>query len=65
MVSPLNTLDRGYALVTTADEHEIVHNAAEIKVGDRVDVQLAKGGLRCKVENINKTKEITIKKLIP
>lgn len=48
-VSPLATLDRGYALVTGKDTHKIVTSPKDAPVGSEVDVRLAKGGLRCKV----------------
>ena len=58
LVSPLNTLDRGYSLVTTADEEQIVRDAREVAIGDQLNVQLAKGGLLCRVEKIDKRKKL-------
>lgn len=53
-VSPLNTLKRGYSMLT--DEHsEIVTDASSIAVGQQVTAQLAKGSLRCRVESHSDT----------
>lgn len=43
-VSPLATLDRGYA-VATINQH-VLMNSQEVKVGDIVDIRLAKGRLK-------------------
>jgi len=48
-VSPLATLDRGYAIVTTADG-QILHNAQQTQHGDRVIARLAHGRLFCIVD---------------
>ena len=42
-VSPLATLDRGYAIVTRLPERKLVHNASEIKPGDQIETRLGKG----------------------
>ena len=49
-VSPLNTLQRGYAIVMR--NGKIVDDAGEIKVGDKVQARLAKGVLDCEVEKV-------------
>lgn len=46
-VSPLATLDRGYALVTQ-DQH-LVTKAKDVSLGEVIEVRLAKGRLRCEV----------------
>lgn len=46
-VSPLATLDRGYALVMYEDK--LIIDSADVKLGDEVNVKLAKGQLRCEV----------------
>jgi len=51
-LSPLATLQRGYAIVTTPDQH-ILHAASEVKPGDDIRVRLLQGSLECKVERIN------------
>jgi exodeoxyribonuclease VII large subunit len=49
-VSPLNTLQRGYAIVMR--NGKIVDDAGEIRVGDKVRTRLAKGELDCAVEKV-------------
>ena len=51
-VSPLATLERGYAIVTHNDT--IVRNAADVKTGELVKSRLAKGNLYSKVTKIDK-----------
>ncbi len=48
-VSPLATLERGFAVVKRHDSGKIVREAENAPVGEKVDIQLAKGGLLCTV----------------
>jgi exodeoxyribonuclease VII large subunit len=48
-VSPLATLDRGYAIVST-EAGEILRDAAHAKPGTIIEARLARGRLRAKVE---------------
>jgi exodeoxyribonuclease VII large subunit len=48
-VSPLATLDRGYAIVTTQGG-KVLRDAADAPVGTLVEARLAKGRIRAKVE---------------
>ncbi len=48
-VSPLATLNRGYAIVCRTDG-SVVRAAREVEVGDRVEARLGKGKLLCTVE---------------
>jgi exodeoxyribonuclease VII large subunit len=48
-VSPLATLDRGYAIVSTESGH-ILRNAADAAPGMVIEARLAQGRLRAKVE---------------
>ena len=48
-VSPLATLERGYAIINTADENKIIQNSKKIKIGQEILIRLAKGELRAKV----------------
>lgn len=50
-VSPLATLDRGYAIVTREADGRILRDAAEARPGDAVTARLARGRLRCRVES--------------
>jgi exodeoxyribonuclease VII large subunit len=55
-LSPLATLDRGYAIVRHDDK--VVHKARQVSVGDQVETQLASGTLACTVDRIlNGTKK--------
>lgn len=51
-VSPLATLGRGYGILTTETGH-IMRDAATVEVGERIEARLAKGRLRCRVEERN------------
>lgn len=53
MVSPLATLDRGYAIVT--HNENIVHDAKMLKKGDAINTKLAKGSFVAEVKAIRKT----------
>lgn len=47
-VSPLNTLNRGYAIVLN-DRGQVVREATEVQAGDRLQARLARGRLDCQV----------------
>ena len=49
-VSPLATLDRGYAIATLKDK--VLYTSEQVKPGDEIKVRLAKGGLHCKITDI-------------
>lgn len=51
-VSPLATLDRGYALVTC--NNNVIMDSQQIHIDDIIDIRLAKGNLQTKVIGINK-----------
>ena len=44
-VSPLATLDRGYAIVKSETTNKIIYKASEIEDGDNIRVQLSEGEL--------------------
>lgn len=50
-VSPLNTLNRGYAIVTDSKNH-ILQIATDVKAGDRINTRLKSGSLDCTVISI-------------
>jgi exodeoxyribonuclease VII large subunit len=50
VLSPLKTLERGYAIVRT--ESTLVRSAAEVAPGVRVDVTVAEGGFGARVEDV-------------
>ncbi|MHB8622383.1 MAG: exodeoxyribonuclease VII large subunit [Sulfuricaulis sp.] len=51
-LSPLATLERGYAIVQRLDTGTIVTTAATVQPGERVQARLAHGRLDCLVEKI-------------
>ncbi len=50
-VSPLATLERGYAIVTDARAH-VLREAGTARIGDRIAARLARGRLLCTVEEV-------------
>lgn len=42
-VSPLATLDRGYAIVNKIPGNKLVRKASELKIGDKIETRLGKG----------------------
>jgi len=48
-VSPLATLDRGYAIATRAADGAILRSSGQVAPGDAIEVKLAKGGLEAQV----------------
>jgi exodeoxyribonuclease VII large subunit len=50
-LSPLAILSRGYSLVQT-NEGRLVRDVAQVRVGDPLDVRLARGELLCRVEQV-------------
>ena len=48
-VSPLATLDRGFAIVTRAADGALLTGVASVAVGDQIDARLAHGRLRAQV----------------
>ena len=51
-LSPVQTLERGYAIVRT-ESGEVLASAEGVSVGARVDVTLAEGGLAARVEEVS------------
>lgn len=48
-VSPLATLERGYAIVQKAENGEVVRDAAQVRAGDVLNIRLAQGRIEAKV----------------
>ncbi|PCJ29249.1 MAG: exodeoxyribonuclease VII large subunit [Gammaproteobacteria bacterium] len=51
VVSPLNTLKRGYSITTQADSGRVVSDIDEVEVGQTIAVQLEHGQLKCEVQS--------------
>lgn len=49
-ISPLATLERGYAIITNP-QHQIIKNTAQVDIGDEIHAKLAKGALLCEVKD--------------
>ena len=52
VLSPLNTLARGYAIAARADDGTVVTDAAAVTVGELLLLQLHRGRARCRVESL-------------
>ena len=48
-LSPLKVLERGYALVTTGKNKEIVRDQEQVSIGDKLQLRLARGKLDARV----------------
>jgi exodeoxyribonuclease VII large subunit len=53
-ISPLATLDRGYAIVTRQEDNHILHSANTVKAGEQIEARLARGRLLCTVDKVVK-----------
>jgi exodeoxyribonuclease VII large subunit len=51
-VSPLATLERGYAIVSYGEDNKVVRNADELKENDEIKTRLGKGQLISQVKKI-------------
>jgi exodeoxyribonuclease VII large subunit len=51
-VSPLATLERGYAIVTNVKDGNILRDAGQINRGDKVRAKLRHGNIKCTVEDV-------------
>jgi exodeoxyribonuclease VII large subunit len=50
-LSPLKTLERGYAVVTRKLDGNVVRESGQITTGDRLDIRFARGKAVCTVES--------------
>ena len=53
-VSPLATLDRGYAIVSHGEDKQLLHDSKQVQVGDTIHARLARGELKARVEALLK-----------
>ncbi len=51
-LSPLSTLERGYAIIEKPATRQIIRRAREVQAGERVDARLARGRLRCLIKDV-------------
>lgn len=54
-VSPLETLGRGYAIITSAESGEVINSVTQAAAGDRVSARLQDGSLECEVVSLPAT----------
>jgi len=52
-VSPLATLNRGYAIVQKYDNQEIIRNAKQLDPGDEVLTRFSQGQAKCTVNEVS------------
>ncbi len=65
-LSPLATLERGYAIVTTRPDGQLVRDASCLKSGGQIQAQLARGRIHCEVVAIFESEiDCKIKRPIP
>ena len=56
-VSPLATLDRGFAIVTRGADGALVTDAGSVQVGEEIRARVAKGSVRATVIGTDTGKE--------
>ncbi len=54
-VSPLATLERGYAIVRLAGQTAVLRDAGDVRTGDEIEAQLARGSITATVTGTGKT----------
>jgi exodeoxyribonuclease VII large subunit len=52
-VSPLETIGRGYAVVTSTKTGDVISSVSQVETGDSVSAQLKDGKLDCTVDMVN------------
>jgi len=52
-VSPLETIGRGYAVITSAESGGVISSVSQVEAGDSVSAQLKDGKLDCTVDTVN------------
>lgn len=51
MISPLKTIDRGYAILTDANQH-VIRKTTDVKQGDSIHAKVSDGTLLCTVKEV-------------
>ncbi|MDH3689206.1 MAG: exodeoxyribonuclease VII large subunit [Gammaproteobacteria bacterium] len=51
-VSPLATLERGYAVVYSLPQRRLIRRASSVSPGDKVEARLSAGRIECRVEKV-------------
>ena len=55
-VSPLETIGRGYAVITFVESGDVISRVSQVEAGDSVSAQLKDGKLDCTVDTVNSLK---------
>jgi exodeoxyribonuclease VII large subunit len=50
-LSPLATLERGYAIVTRSDDGVLLRSSEQVAPGTRIEARLSQGRVRARVED--------------
>lgn len=56
-LSPLATLERGFAIVSRRDDGSIVRTSSRVSAGTEIDIRLAEGGLGATVDHVDASEE--------
>ena len=51
-LSPLAVLGRGYSILQTVPEGQVLHRANDVEIGDELEAHLASGRLNCRVTRV-------------
>jgi exodeoxyribonuclease VII large subunit len=51
VVSPLNTLERGYSITSREGDDEVIHSTTQVALGDVVKIRLQQGQIHCEVKS--------------
>ena len=54
-VSPLETIGRGYAVITSVKSGDVISSVSQVEAGDAVSAQLKDGKLECTVDRVNQS----------
>lgn len=49
VVSPLNTLERGYSITSDAESGNVIYRSEDVKIGQSLQIRLFEGQLNCEV----------------
>ena len=52
-VSPLSVLARGYSIISTEPDGQILSSASQVKIGQKISAVLNEGKIKAKVESKN------------
>jgi exodeoxyribonuclease VII large subunit len=52
VVSPLATLERGYAIITREQDQQLIRHSSQLQPGDPIRARLGKGEIRCLVDAV-------------